>query len=180
METSAFFFLSDVHLFAFSIGNFYLFIYLFIFSCVGSSFHARAFSSCGKRGPLFIVVRGPLFIAVRRPLTITAPPAVGHRLQTLRLSSCGSRAQLLHGMWDLPRPGLEPVSPALAGRFSTTAPPGKPNVCFLITFHLWFNLIQSITGFISYGPRKGCVKLLLLSVYVLSQRTGPLWNNIKI
>ena len=29
-------------------------------------------------------------------------------------------------MWNLPRPGLEPVSPALAGRFSTTAPPGKP------------------------------------------------------
>ena len=29
-------------------------------------------------------------------------------------------------MWDLPRPGLEPVSPELAGRFSTTAPPGKP------------------------------------------------------
>ena len=29
-------------------------------------------------------------------------------------------------MWDIPRPGLEPVSPALAGRFSTTAPPGKP------------------------------------------------------
>ena len=29
-------------------------------------------------------------------------------------------------MWDLPGPGLEPVSPALAGGFSTTAPPGKP------------------------------------------------------
>ena len=28
-------------------------------------------------------------------------------------------------MWDLPGPGLEPVSPALAGRFLTTAPPGK-------------------------------------------------------
>ena len=28
-------------------------------------------------------------------------------------------------MWDLPGPGLEPMSPALAGRFSTTAPPGK-------------------------------------------------------
>ncbi|XP_060025592.1 echinoderm microtubule-associated protein-like 4 isoform X8 [Lagenorhynchus albirostris] len=26
-------------------------------------------------------------------------------------------------MWDLPRPELEPVSPALTGRFSTTAPP---------------------------------------------------------
>ena len=41
------------------------------------------------------------------------------------LSSCGSRPQLLQGMWDLPRPGIEPVSPALAGRFLTTVPPGK-------------------------------------------------------
>ena len=32
---------------------------------------------------------------------------------------------MLHGMWDLPRRGLEPVSPALAGGFLTTAPPGK-------------------------------------------------------
>ena len=44
------------------------------------------------------------------------------------LSSCGTRAQLLHGMWDLPGPGLEPVSPALAGRFLTTVPPGKPSL----------------------------------------------------
>ena len=29
-------------------------------------------------------------------------------------------------MWDLPRPGIKPVSPALAGRFLTTEPPGKP------------------------------------------------------
>ena len=29
-------------------------------------------------------------------------------------------------MWDLLGPGLEPVSPALAGGFLTTAPPGKP------------------------------------------------------
>ena len=42
------------------------------------------------------------------------------------LSSCGARAQLLCGMWDLPRPGLEPVSPALASGFLATAPPGKP------------------------------------------------------
>ena len=85
---------------------------------LGLRFCARAFSSCGKRGPLFIAVRGPF--------TIAAPPVAGHRLQTRRLSNCGSWAQLLRGMWDLPRPGLEPVSPALAGRFLTTAPPGKP------------------------------------------------------
>ena len=28
-------------------------------------------------------------------------------------------------MWGLPRPGIQPVSPALAGRFLSTAPPGK-------------------------------------------------------
>ena len=85
---------------------------------LGLRFCARTFSSCGERGPLFIAVRGPL--------TIAASLVVEHRLQTRRLSNCGSRAQLPRGMWDFPRPGLEPVSPALAGRLPTTAPPGKP------------------------------------------------------
>ena len=85
---------------------------------LGLRFCARAFSSCGERGPLFIAVCGPL--------TIVASLAAEHRLQTRRLSNRGSRAQPLRGTWDPPRPGLEPVSPALAGRFSTTAPPGKP------------------------------------------------------
>ena len=101
--------------------NFYLFI-----AVLGLHFCARAFSSCGEWGPLFIAVRGPL--------TIAASLLVEHRLQTRRLSSCGSRAQLLRGMWDLARPGLEPVSPALAGRLSTTAPPGKPLHVLLIPF----------------------------------------------
>ena len=91
---------------------------------LGLRFCVRAFSSCGKWGPLFITVRGPL--------TITASLVAEHRLQMRRLSSCGLRAQPLRGMWDLPRPGLEPVSPALAGGFSTTAPPGKPQ---LTIFH---------------------------------------------
>ena len=90
---------------------------------LGLRFCARAFSSCGKWGPLFIAVPGPL--------TIAASLVADHRLQTHRLSSCGSRAQLLRGMWDPPRPGLEPMSPALAGGFSTTAPPGKPQKCTL-------------------------------------------------
>ena len=77
---------------------------------LGLRFCARAFSSCGKRGPP----------------TVVASPVAEHRLQTRRLSSRGSRAQLLRGMQDPPRPGLEPVSPVLAGRLPTTAPPGKP------------------------------------------------------
>ena len=50
---------------------------------LGLRFFARAFSSCGKWGPLFIVVHGPL---------ITASLVAEHRLQTRRLSNCGSRA----------------------------------------------------------------------------------------
>ena len=34
-------------------------------------------------------------------------------------------------MWDLPGPGIEPLSPALAGGFLTTAPPGKSQTCSL-------------------------------------------------
>ena len=68
-------------------------------------FCARAFSSCGKRGPLFI--------AVRRPLIIGASLVAEHKLQTRRLSNCGSWAQLLCSMWDLPRPGLEHRVPCI-------------------------------------------------------------------
>ena len=67
---------------------------------LGLHFCVRAFSSCGKRGPLFIAVCGPL--------TIAASLVAEHRLQTHRLSNCGSRAQLLCGMWDLPDQGSNP------------------------------------------------------------------------
>ena len=125
--------------------SYFIYLFIFIFGCVGSSVRARAFSSCGKWGPLFIAVRGPLFITVRGPFTIVAPPVAGHRLQTRRLSSCGSRAQLLRGMWDLPRPGLEPVSPALAGRSSTTAPPGKPCPLLALCNDQLFLLLEFLT-----------------------------------
>ena len=36
------------------------------------------------------------------------------------LSGRGAQAQLLHGNWNLPRPGIEPGSPALAGGFLPT------------------------------------------------------------
>ena len=64
------------------LNKFIYFIYIFL-TLLGLRFCARAFSSCGKWGPLFIAVRGPL--------TIVASPVVEHRLQTRRLSSCGSR-----------------------------------------------------------------------------------------
>ena len=61
-----------------------LFIYYLFLAVLGLRFCATAFSSCSKWGPLFIVVR--------RPLTVAASLVAEHRLQTHRLSSCGSRA----------------------------------------------------------------------------------------
>ena len=43
-----------------------------------------------------------------------------------QLSICGTWAQLLCRMWYLPGPGIEPVSPILAGRFFIIEPAGKP------------------------------------------------------
>ena len=60
-----------------------LFIYLFL-AVLGLRFCVRASSSCGERGPLFIVVCGPP--------TVAASLVAEHRLQMRRLSSCGSRA----------------------------------------------------------------------------------------
>ena len=53
------------------------------------------------------------------------------------LHSCGTQAQLLHGMWNLPGSGIELLSPHLACGFLTTGPPGDSiilsvNVCFVI------------------------------------------------
>ena len=42
---------------------------------------------------------------------------------------------------DLPDPAIEPASPALAGRFFTTEPPGKPKV---ITADGFFFLPDSV------------------------------------
>ena len=47
-------------------------------------------------------------------------------------------------MWDLPGPGLQPVFPASAGGFLTTAPPGKPHVYIL--FHILFLINLFIYG----------------------------------
>ena len=115
---------------------------------LGLRFCVRAFSSCGEWGPL----------------TIAASLVAEHRLQTLRLSSCGSRAQLLRGIWDLPRPGLEPVSPALAGRFSTTAPPGKP--CPVLMRHQEKSPSQPLVK-----PRRGSLVDVVRPVYRSQYRT---------
>ena len=97
---------------------------------------------------------------------------------------------MLRGMWDLPGPGIEPMFPALAGRFLTTAPPGKSprmfiyiyiNICsFSDSFPLLVGTIEYsslcqfvvLTGeklnatLLRLGKRKGCLLSLVLFLIV--------------
>ena len=93
--------------------------FFFFLAALGLPCSGWASSSCGQRELLFV--------AALRLLT-----AWLLLLWIAGFSSCGTQTQQLwrtglvvRGMWDLPGPGLEPVSPALAGGFLTTAPPGK-------------------------------------------------------
>ena len=104
---------------------------------LGLRFCARAFSSCGKRGPLFIAVRGPL--------TIAASLVMERRLQTRRLSSRGSRAQLLRGMWDPPGPGLKPVSPCIGRQTQPLRHQGSPYKLFIRSLEQFLIRFYAIT-----------------------------------
>ena len=90
----------------------------------------------GKQGLLFVAV-SRLLIAVasycgEQVLGHARFSSCGSQAAEYRLNSCDAWAQLLHSMWDLPRPGTELMSPALAGRFFTAEPPASPNLFNLV------------------------------------------------
>ena len=80
----------------------------------------------------------------------------GSRALERRLSSCGAQAWFLRSMWNPPGPGLKPASPALAGGFLTTAPPGESpvflviNIDAIILNRIYANQIQQYRKCIIY------------------------------
>ena len=73
-------------------------------------------------------------------------------------------------MWDLPRPGLEPVSPASAGRFSTTAPPGKPP-------RIKYVFLILVSGCEDRGLCHGHLLLFALHLFLLDGTSDVLLGN---
>ena len=70
------------------------------------------------------------------------------QLQALEhmLSSCGTWVYVSRSMWDLPRPEIKLLSPALAGGFFATGSPGKPqNFVFKQSF-------KRIQKYIQWAP----------------------------
>ena len=90
---------------------------IFICHCAGSSLLQGPFSSCIKQGLLSSC--GAWSSHCGFCCRAWAPGQAGFR-------SCGVQASLLCRMGDLLRPGIEPTSPVLQGRFLTTRPSGKP------------------------------------------------------
>ena len=102
-----------------------LVIYYIFLTVLGLHRCARALSSCGKWELL------PSCGAEASHCSGACCRAWA--LECLGFRSCGTWAWLPCSMWDLPRPRIEPMSHALAGRFSTTGPSGKSH-------HLSLNL----------------------------------------
>ena len=102
-----------------------LFIYLFIFGCVGSLLLRTGFLQLWRVGATLCCGARASHCSGFSCCGVWALGMLASVVVARGLSSCGTQAQLLCGMWDLPGPGIEPVSLALAGRFLTTAPPGK-------------------------------------------------------
>ena len=102
----------------------------FFFGCMGLRCCVRTFSSCGEQSYSSL---GCLGFSLQCLLLLRS---LGSR--RAGFSSCGMQAYLLCGMWDLPGPGIEPMSPALAGRFLTTGPAGKS----------WLSFFKKINVFI--------------------------------
>ena len=94
-------------------------IYLFL-AALGLHCCAQAFPSCDKWGLLSSCSTWAFHCLGFSHCGAWALGCAG-------FSGCGLQAYLPYDMWNPPRPGIEPKSPALAGEFSTTVSPGKSN-----------------------------------------------------
>ena len=139
--------------------RFFFKFYLFIFGCIGSLLLCAGFLQLRRAGATLCCSAqashcGGFSCCRARALGVRTSVVVAHGLSSCgsralerRLSSCGTRAQLLCSMWNLPGPGLEPMSPALAGGFLTIVPPRKPQEIdfahFISRILLWWLCFKS-------------------------------------
>ena len=119
---------TPIHL---SICFFFLKLYLFIYFCL-----------CW----VFVVVRE--LIAVASLVAEYGSRCVG-------FGSCDAWIWLPCDMWDLPRPGIEPMNPALAGRLLTSGPQGSPCLLYKPPYSRIFNL--SLSWPLTNQPSYSCM-----------------------
>ena len=90
--------------------------------------HSRARLFLHPYSLAFCLVHGSGLVAKLIPILLIPPWDVAHpaplSMQFLKQEYCSG--SLFPSPGDLSNPGIEPMSPALAGEFFTTEPPGKP------------------------------------------------------
>ena len=102
--------------------------FIFTFGCAGSSLLRTVFLQLRRAGALCAGCEGgPSWQLLLLQSTDSRRVDSGS-LGTQAQSWC-ARARLPWGMWDLPGSGIKPTSLALAGRFPSTAAPGKSLSC---------------------------------------------------
>ena len=78
-------------------------------------------------------------------------------------------------MWDLPRPGIEHVSPALAGGFSTTAPPGRGSPLKILKIELPYDPAIPLLGIYRKELKAGsqrdvCTPMFIAALFTIAKR----------
>ena len=115
-----------------------------------------------------------------------------------KLSTCGPRAQSLHDMWDLPRSGIQPMSPALAERFSTTEPLEKPHLpnfkdIVLLPVRFLYSVCDTVSwlllsvlpppllfpSYLPYSSRSYLLVFFVSYVHIMFCHLSSLLNNEK-
>ena len=77
-------------------------------------------------------------------------------------------------MWDLPGPGIKPVSPELAGGFFTAKPSGKPSRgVFMPSFWMWCEELSDRPQVTWLETHSG----LCLQSFCSSRYTSGVWNQ---
>ena len=146
---------------------FFFLINLFIFGCTASSLLHTGFSLVAMSGgysSLWCVGLSLQWLLLLWSMgsRCTGFSSCGSRALERRLSSCGAQAYLLRGMWDLPRLGLEPVSPALAGRSLNTVPPWKSGKLLY-----WFLFLTSLRFYRNHLIRADPPRVIFILLIIL-------------
>ena len=115
-----------IHWLRYQLFIFSYFFKIFILGCVGSSFLCEGFLQLRQAGAT--LQRGTWASSLSRPLLLQS---TGCRCAGSVIVAHGPSCSAACGI--LPDQGLNLCPPALAGRFSTTAPPGKPPTHFFLS-----------------------------------------------
>ena len=172
---------------------FFLINYLFIFACTGSSLLCMGFLWLGEQGVLSSCsVWAPHCSGFSRWDAQTLQherPRPRHAGSTVRITD--SEAHGLREAWHmrgvpqrvaLPRPGAAPASPASAGKFSTTRPPGKSCCCSVENFSICiyqrcWPVVFFFGGVFALVSRWWWLHRMTLGVFPPLQSLGRIWEG---